>query len=397
MLGPVAETGCLAVADRATQLPGGFGLCAGHGHPRADRVLLGRRRRLPTRRNAVRPGAGAGSVAACGGYVGRQDQVAVDRRPTGLPARVRGPVPAWNRAAVAGCVRAQRAGGEPSARRFGHAGDLQPGAVDGRDSSPPSRPGPHASRRGCRAGVLVRACLAGEASGRPVAARPSRPRRRVGDRPGGRRPADRLECRPKLLLPDSTHARRRRKGRLFVQRAHASLARPDVATGIRVRRGLGVRRLDRRAGASLRDLLQEQNVGSRDRVQRPAVPRAGTGDPSLARHVRVPWRLGNLDGDSGPRPSPGARLCDPPSGVFLLGCPMGSERVLCAWAGEAFVAGRAAGPATNNARLRLRPPGYHGRGAAGTRGVPAGRRSARLRHHLGPGRGPAERRTVRAV
>jgi hypothetical protein len=145
VLGAASATGRLADADRATQLPGGLRLRAVHRQPRAAAVVLERWRGYRPERVLSWPGSDAGPVAARRGHVGRQDQVAVDRRPTGRPAGVRGPVPARDRAAVAGCVRAQRAGGEPSARRFGHAGDLQPGTVGRRDPSPPSRSGPHAA------------------------------------------------------------------------------------------------------------------------------------------------------------------------------------------------------------------------------------------------------------
>ena len=83
---------------------------------------------------------------------------------------------------------------------------------------------------------------------------------------------DQLERRSQLLLPDSDYAGRRRQSHLLLQRTHASLARPDVATAVRVRRGTGRRCVDGRVRTALRHLLQEQDARLRDRIQRPTVP-----------------------------------------------------------------------------------------------------------------------------
>ena len=135
------------------------------------------------------------------------------------------------------------------------------------------------------AGDAVLACWSDgrrprESSGRPLAARPTWPRRQLGDRHGVRRSVDRLECRSELLLPDSADAGGRRQSRS----ARTTNTRLPGTTGRGSRSFEFAVAWDADGWTAefelaLRHLLQEQDAGTRDRVQRQAIPRAGRGNP----------------------------------------------------------------------------------------------------------------------
>ena len=184
--------------------------------------------------------------------------------------------PARQRSNVAGAVDGFCAGDRRKARRAVLAERGQNGSAQGH----PRRAGKtrhrsiHPARR--RSAVCRSPLRRGGQRGRRS------PGRRAAEGNGIRRTPDQLQRRSEFLLPNPHQPRERRPGLLLLSRILATVARPDVATEAQVGRGEGPGGVDGRDRSAVRHLLQEQDARLRDRIQRPTLRRARTGNSGLA-------------------------------------------------------------------------------------------------------------------